>query len=233
MVARHSRLTGGMRVFCVRTAGAYGCPGGAPVTVAGESFGGPVALKLAAMYPDAVQVLVVINSGSALRRHPLLFYGSYLIPVSVKYTPYDSFLTPNFAGRRKRLWDSWGELLRIEKAAEKCGVRNFGVAGGARAPLRRLRLLHHAVPVRPAPPGAREPGSHDATYERKNRAQGVCACGLFRPLLLAFGVGFGLLKRRRGVSISAPTSVEGAEVEAHVHARLRLPRLRKLNRQSH
>ena len=106
-----------------RGAGVRGCPGGAPVTVAGESFGGPIALKLAAVYPDAVQVrhrrdtvggtvsvtqwkhseggcpggapvtvayycprrytqvLLVINSGSALRRHPLLFYGSYLIPV--------------------------------------------------------------------------------------------------------------------------------------------------------
>jgi hypothetical protein len=81
-VERHSGLTGGLRLALrVRTAGVYGCPGGAPVTVAGESFGGPIALRLAALHPDAVQVLVVINSGSALRRHPLLFYGSYLIPV--------------------------------------------------------------------------------------------------------------------------------------------------------
>jgi len=64
-----------------RGSGAGGCSGGAPVTVCGESFGGPVALCLGSYHPDAVQMLVVVNSGSGLRRHPLLFYGSYLIPM--------------------------------------------------------------------------------------------------------------------------------------------------------
>jgi hypothetical protein len=34
-----------------------------------------------ANYPDAADYLVVINSGSAFRHHPLLFYGSQLVPV--------------------------------------------------------------------------------------------------------------------------------------------------------
>jgi hypothetical protein len=52
-----------------------------PVTVAGESFSGPLALMVGSSYPEAVDYLVVINSGSAFRHHPLLFYGSQLMPV--------------------------------------------------------------------------------------------------------------------------------------------------------
>ncbi|KAK3241622.1 hypothetical protein CYMTET_48630 [Cymbomonas tetramitiformis] len=69
------------RERAARGTGVGGCSGGSLVTVAGESFGAPIGLTLAVSHPEAAQILLVINSGSSLRRHPLLFYGSYLVPL--------------------------------------------------------------------------------------------------------------------------------------------------------
>ena len=57
-----------------------------PLILCGESFGGCLALKFAAHYPDICDSLVLINPASSFRRRPLLGWGasvSHLLPNSL------------------------------------------------------------------------------------------------------------------------------------------------------
>ena len=85
---------------------------GMPVTVGGESFSGPLVLMVGAAYPEAADFLVVINSGSAFRRHPLLFYGSQLMPVVPdQLFDFSSFALAPFLADWRRLIDDNRALI--------------------------------------------------------------------------------------------------------------------------
>ncbi|KPQ40668.1 MAG: alpha/beta fold hydrolase [Phormidium sp.] len=50
-----------------------------PLYLFGESFGGCLALMMASQQPDCCDRLVLSNPASALKRRPLLFWGSHLV----------------------------------------------------------------------------------------------------------------------------------------------------------
>lgn len=85
---------------------------GMPVTVAGESFSGPLALMIGVEYPAAADYLVVINSGTAFRHHPLLFYGSQLVPaVPDQLFDFSSYALAPFLSDWRRLIDDNRALI--------------------------------------------------------------------------------------------------------------------------
>lgn len=83
-----------------------------PVTVAGESFTGPLGLVLGARHPKAADNLIIINSGSAFRRQPLLYYGSNLLTfLPEPLMPVSSFgLAPFLSVRGKKEFALPGEM---------------------------------------------------------------------------------------------------------------------------
>jgi lipase len=83
--------------------------GGAPVTVVGHSFGGALALNLAAARPDLVRALVLLDPAVALDGHRMREIAD------------DMFASPDYTDRaeaaQEKLDGSWGEVAAADPAA--------------------------------------------------------------------------------------------------------------------
>lgn len=120
------------------------------IYLCGESFGGCLALKVMLKAPELFDRLILINPGSSFKRHPWIYWGSYLVnplPEAVYRAACVSFLPFLAALGRMEVDDRRALLTAMQTVTQRSSIwrmsllREFTISDAELAQIKQPTLL--------------------------------------------------------------------------------------------